>query len=235
MMIAFALRAFAPAKAALVRGWGLAFVAGYIDAVGFSALFGQLPAHITGSFVMIGIALVKEADHLLASLLSLPIFVISIACTRFAEIFLRNRRLPVASVLCFSESLLLVVFMASGLCADPSMPSHSPTALLTGCLAVAAMGIQNAMSRTVLMETGPTTVMTGNTAQLVIDVVDLSRADPAQKNVIKHRIVKAIAAVTGFTAGVIGGSLAHAYVSLWSVTLPVAVLSTLAIRLWRSS
>ena len=45
--------------------------------------------------------------------------------------------------------------------------------MVAGLLLAAAMGVQNATGRLVLASQAPTTVMTGNVTQLVIDAVDL--------------------------------------------------------------
>ncbi|MGT2493191.1 DUF1275 family protein [Cupriavidus basilensis] len=95
-------------------------------------------------------------------------------------------------------------------------------AALTGMLAVVAMGIQNALSRTALADLGPTTIMTGNTTQIVIDLVDLSSAGPEQAGAIHVRLRKMLPAVAGFAAGAVLGALAFAAVSFWCVLLPAA-------------
>ena len=53
----------------------LSFVAGYVDTVGFIALFGLFTAHVTGNFVLIGASFVAGTDGgVIAKLLALPVF-----------------------------------------------------------------------------------------------------------------------------------------------------------------
>jgi uncharacterized membrane protein YoaK (UPF0700 family) len=94
------------------------------------------------------------------------------------------------------------------------------------------MGIQNALSRTALSDLGPTTIMTGNTTQIVIDLVDLSSAGPDQAGAIRARLRKMVPAVAGFAAGAVLGALAYAAISFWCVLLPVLLLAVLCRQRW---
>ncbi|KWR82100.1 YoaK family protein [Cupriavidus sp. IDO] len=220
------------AAAGTAPGWLLSFVAGYVDVVGFAALFGLFTAHVTANFIMIGIELAGASEGLLTKILALPTFVVAVAGTGLAESGLRRRGQPVIRVLFLVECALLMTFMVAGLAA---MPMTDPSALMvvvTGLLGVAAMGIQNAMSRTALSDVGPTTIMTGNTTQIVIDAVDLLGAAPEARVAIRRRISKMGPAVIGFAVGAILGALAFARFSFWSVMLPAAMLFVLAIQLW---
>jgi uncharacterized membrane protein YoaK (UPF0700 family) len=120
--------------------------------------------------------------------------------------------------------------MAAGLAAEPVTDPGAPAIVICGMLGVAAMGIQNAMSRTVLSEAGPTTIMTGNTTQIVIDAVDLRAAPPEARAAIRRRLGKMLPAVAGFAAGAIIGALAFKQFSFWCGLAPTAVLLGLAIR-----
>src|SRR5258706_15489007 len=60
----------------------LAFVAGYVDTVGFVALFGLFTAHVTGNFVMIGSAVAHQSGSVLLKLLVFPAFISAVALTR---------------------------------------------------------------------------------------------------------------------------------------------------------
>lgn len=204
----------------------LSFVAGYVDVVGFTALFGLLTAHVTGNFVMIGIELSSPTAHvLLAKILALPTFVLAAAGTRISESRLvRKNRQPVPALL-FAECILLATFMGLAYLSLPIRNADAPVAVLAGLSAVAAMGIQNALARTALADFGTTTVMTGNTTQLVIDLVDLQGASQAQRSVLKKRIWKTAPAIAGFVIGAGSGAAAYTLISFWCVLLPIAALA----------
>ncbi len=116
-------------------GCVLAFVAGYVDVVGFISLFGLFTAHVTGNFIMIGVDVAGNAAGLLAKLLALPAFVLAVAATRLAEVRIgRTGRSPVAPLL-LTEALLLALFVAASLHAAPVTDPAAPTAILAGMLA----------------------------------------------------------------------------------------------------
>jgi len=224
----------AASASANVPGWLLSFAAGYVDVVGFAALFGLFTAHVTGNFVMIGVQLIGASEGLLTKLLALPTFAVAVGCTRLAETALRRHGKPVTPVLFLVEGVLLAVFMATGLAVLPltDADAGAPLVVICGLLGVAAMGVQNAMSRTILSEAGPTTIMTGNTTQIVIDVVDLPSAAPEARAAIRRRLGKMLPAVIGFAAGAIIGALAFRHFSFWCVLLPTLILLILAIQQW---
>lgn len=131
----------------------------------------------------------------------------------------------------------LLLFVGTGLCAGASL-SHSASywwTTVAGMLAVVAMGIQNTLSRTALADLGPTTIMTGNTTQIVIDLTDLPNATPERADAIRVRLRKMLPAVTGFAAGAVLGALAFAATSFWCVLLPALLLAALCLQRWQAS
>ncbi|MEK7318161.1 MAG: YoaK family protein, partial [Pseudomonadota bacterium] len=165
-----------------MHGGVLSFVAGFVDVVGFIALFGLFTAHVTGNFIMIGVELTGNSDGLATKLLALPAFVVAVAATRVLESNFARRQRPVVALLLAIECLFLLLFIGTGLWAKAGagLTANALPSTLAGMLAVVAMGIQNALSRTALADLGPTTIMTGNTTQVVIDLVDLTSASPEQ-------------------------------------------------------
>jgi uncharacterized membrane protein YoaK (UPF0700 family) len=211
----------------------LSFIAGYVDVVGFISLFGLFTAHVTGNFIMIGVDITGHAPGLLAKLLALPAFVLAVAATRLAEVRIaRTGRSPVAPLL-LAEAVLLALFMAASLQAAPVTDPSAPAAIVAGMLAVVAMGMQNALSRTSLLDLGPTTIMTGNTTQIVVDLVDLPGASGPQREAIRRRLRKMAPALAAFALGAILGALGFARFSVWCMLLPTALLVAVCVPAWR--
>ncbi|VVD83974.1 YoaK family protein [Pandoraea anhela] len=210
-------------------GMTLAFVAGYIDVVGFIALFGLFTAHVTGNFVMIGVQLVASTHvGVLAKLLALPVFVIFVAMVKLiVQSFANTERRPLRLLLVL-QTLLLLGFMFVGIAAQPIVSADAPLAIASGMLGVAALAIQNAIGRLVLSDLAPTTIMTGNTTQIVIDMVELASGKCGDGNAAKARLRKMLPALAAFAVGAIFGGFAYHGAGFWCVLLPVALLAALA-------
>jgi uncharacterized membrane protein YoaK (UPF0700 family) len=71
---------------------GLACVAGYVDTVGFVALFGVFTAHVTGNFVLIGSELTHASGNVMLKLLVFPAFVAGVALARVAVLGFERKR-----------------------------------------------------------------------------------------------------------------------------------------------
>jgi uncharacterized membrane protein YoaK (UPF0700 family) len=212
----------------LVTGSALGFTAGYVDTVGFIALFGLFTAHVTGNFVLLGSELAHPGKGVLLKLLAFPAFIATVAASRLPAVSLERRGQPLRRPLLLLQVLLLAACMQCGWRAEPILDQDAPWVLATGLLAAAAMGVQNAASRLVFSELTPTTVMTGNVTQLIIDAVDLLRG--AADAAVRQRLNKFFWPILGFTAGAFTGALAFLHAALWALLLPVLVLLGLAFR-----
>ncbi|RWA50768.1 permease [Cupriavidus sp. UYMSc13B] len=213
----------------------LAFVAGYVDVVGFISLFGLFTAHVTGNFVMIGVDIAGKSTGLLAKLLALPVFVFAVAATRLTESRMVREGRRATPPLLFAEATVLMLFRVAAVHASPISDPSAPAAVGAGMLAVIAMGIQNALSRTSLADLGPTTIMTGNTTQIVIDLVDWQSASETQRNTIHERLKKMVPALAGFASGAALGALGYLMLASWCVMLPAVLLMALCVLTWRRS
>src|SRR5437764_3609119 len=151
----------------------LSFVASYVDTAVFVGLFGLFTSHVTGNFVLIGAALVHHADGVGTKLLALPVFVFAIAATVLAVRALERRgRTPLPPLLIAEAFLLTISACAPTLIRATVHPDNS-AAMVTGMLAVFAMGLQNAYMRIKLGTLPPTTIMTGNVTQATIDALTM--------------------------------------------------------------
>lgn len=208
-----------------------AFVAGYTDVIGFIALAGLFTAHVTGNLIMIGVESVGSSEGLFLKVLALPVFVGAVALARVTEKRLirsgRDAVVPLVAI----ESLLLAAFAGVGLRMHAvGAGADSDLAMLAGLLAVAAMAIQNALSRTSLADLGPTTIMTGNSTQVIIDLVDLPFASAEARPAIRARLGKMVPSVLSFAAGAILGAAVYTWIGYAAIALPIVVLVAICIR-----
>ena len=200
----------------------LSFVAGYVDTVGFVALFGLFTAHVTGNFVLIGAELAHSSGNVLLKLLVFPAFVIAVAATRIAVTEMERRgRSSVRPVLGL-QAALLSGFMLAGWFASPVIRSDTALAMFAGFLGAAAMGVQNAASKLVFPSLTATTVMTGNVTQLVIDAVDLMRGVGGES--VRKRSVRFVLPILTFASGAVVGAFGYVYFGFPTLLLPVVVL-----------
>jgi uncharacterized membrane protein YoaK (UPF0700 family) len=208
---------------------GLGFVAGFVDAFGFLALFGLFTAHITGNLILIGAELVDPDPRVLAKLLAVPAFMVSVVAVRLVVLACEIRARPPLRTLLLLQAALLAAFLVAGLAASPIAHSDEPGAIIAGLFAIAAMAVQNSEMRLVLGGLAPTTVMTGNLAQVVIDLVDLARAAPAEvQAAARARLAHLLPTLVAFVAGVVGGAFGYVGGSFWGLLLPITLLLALA-------
>lgn len=218
------------------KGWGigstttaalLAFTAGFVDTTGFIAVFGLFTAHVTGNFVLIGAAIAGEHVGIIGKLLALPVFVLAVAATRLFVLAREARGGDSTRPILAAQIVFLLLFMTAALPVAPFPHSDAPLAILAGMLAVIAMAIQNAASRTIFASLAPTTVMTGNVTQVVIDLVDLVAAR-TDRGPARERLRKMVPAILAFTIGALAGALGYKVFGFWCVAAPiVAVLALL--------
>lgn len=208
----------------------LAFVAGFVDTCGFIALFGLFTAHVTGNFVLIGSSLAQPRPGVIGKLLALPMFIATVAATRWFINWRTARAAQSAPLLLMAQALLLTGFMLLGVEAAPIQDPDHALPIAVALLGVAAMSVQNAASRSVFIALSPTTVMTGNVTQIVMDLVDLAMGQSQDPGTGK-RLHKMWPPVLAFAAGAIGGGLSFLVVGFWSLIAPIiAVFAVLALQ-----
>jgi uncharacterized membrane protein YoaK (UPF0700 family) len=208
----------------------LSFNGGFVDTAGFLGLQGLFLAHVTGNFVTLGAALVLGHHGIINKILALPEFIVVIALARLAGSALRARKAPALRVLLAAEVVLLLAFFALAVTCGPFENSDSPLALLTGFAGIAAMAVQNGLQRVHLGNLPPTTIMTGNTTQAVLDAVDLLTGQAsAQTAETRARFVRVAASILYFAAGCAASALLYWLIGFWCLALAVLVGATAAI------
>jgi uncharacterized membrane protein YoaK (UPF0700 family) len=204
----------------------LSFNAGYVDTAGFLALHGLFTAHVTGNFVTLGASLVLGTTGAIAKLLALPAFCLVVVLVRLLRYTLMNRKRPVLRTMFMLKLLLLIVGTALALYFGPFANGDSVPAILTGLTFVSAMAIQNAVQRVHLSHAPPTTLMTGTTTQVMLDLADKWHGVSGdQKVAINARLARMTTSVCAFALGCGGGALLFDLFSVKCfVVLPVIAL-----------
>jgi uncharacterized membrane protein YoaK (UPF0700 family) len=199
----------------------LSFMAGYVDTAGFLALHGLFAAHVTGNFVTFGAAIVLGTSGIAAKLLALPVFCVVVILSRLLGTALQRRGMTVLRFVLAGETILLALGAALAARLGPFPAEDTWGGVVTGMVLVSAMAIQNAAHRLYLPAAPPTTLMTGNTTQLMIDLADVMRgASPEQQIVIRTRIARMAASVVAFAFGCAGGAVLFAFTAKWCFAAP---------------
>jgi uncharacterized membrane protein YoaK (UPF0700 family) len=196
----------------------LSFVAGYVDACTFLALFGLFVAQVTGSFVIVGTEPVADYPGFFLKVLAIPVFMLAaIATTILASVTQQTRQSAWPWVLGL-EGVLLIAFLGIGLTNSPLANPDQPAALMTGLCGIAAMGAQSASVRLLAHGTPSTNVMTTNATQFAIDATQLLLARPQTRfadivlpqpeiGEVRQRFNDTARVMIGFFAGVVLGGL----------------------------
>jgi uncharacterized membrane protein YoaK (UPF0700 family) len=211
-----------------LQGISLGFLAGYVDTLGFLALFGLFTAHVTGNFILIGAALADPGSMpILLKFLAFPAFIAGVVAGRLlvASCEQRMRKaLRPAFVLELLELLLLALFMVFGMMASTG---NTPDgwAMASGLLGAAAMGAHSATSRLLLGHLAPTSMMTGNVTQMVIDAVDRLRGhdDPE----LRARLGKFAWPLLSFALGCMLAAFGFQLAGFLALVVPLLILVAL--------
>jgi uncharacterized membrane protein YoaK (UPF0700 family) len=194
---------------------------GYVDAAGFLALHGLFTTHVTGNFVTLGAALVNGTSGALAKVLALPMFCVVVMAVRLLSLSLDSKGLPALRVILGVKLALLTLSAILAIGLGPFDSGDGWAALVTGMALVAAMAIQNAIHRIHMGALPPTTIMTGNTIQIMIDLADLVRGVPAAaRETIRLRLSRMSSSVTAFAVGCAAAAFLYAKQGIWCFAIP---------------
>jgi uncharacterized membrane protein YoaK (UPF0700 family) len=204
---------------------------GYVDTMSFLALRGLFAAHVTGNFVTFGAAIVLGTSGAIAKLAALPVFCIVVILSRLGADAMRGANIPVLRTLLLLKFALLLAAAALAISLGPFRDANSLFALLTGMTLVSAMAIQNAAHRVHLPKAPPSTLMTGNTTQIMLDVADMIRGIPSESRAATiERIKKMSVSVASFAGGCGAAALLFTLVGERCFLIP-AIIAFTAFRL----
>jgi uncharacterized membrane protein YoaK (UPF0700 family) len=200
------------------------FNGGFVDTAGYLALQGLFTAHVTGNFVTIGASLVFGTSGLLAKLLALPVFCATIFATRLISFKMIRSGWHVLETMLTVQFLLLLLGCSLAILWGPFNDGDLWNAVLTGMILVAAMAIQNAIHRIHLGPTPPTTLMTGTTTQIMVDLADVTAGwEPNKRGELTARLKHMSGAVLLFAAGAASAALLYHWIGMWCFLVPPLV------------
>jgi uncharacterized membrane protein YoaK (UPF0700 family) len=210
----------------------LGAIAGSVDAIGWVALAGLLPSHLTASLVMIGASGGRDSADVTARLAMIPVFVVTVALIKALARWLSTRNLPVLQTLLGLLTASLLVFCAIGSLTDTLLADDPSVLLGVGGVGVASMAVQNTIMRLCLTKQSPTTVMTGNLTQFVMASVDLLTTTGDHDS--RARLRSAGLPLLGFVLGSVACGWLAGQQGLSSLCVPVALSAYATLRSCRA-
>ncbi|HEY2660519.1 MAG TPA: YoaK family protein [Caulobacteraceae bacterium] len=209
----------------------LSFTGGYVDTAGFLALQGLFTAHVTGNFVTFGAAIAMGTSGALAKLLALPTFCVVVILARMTSRRLTARGHSALRLMLIIQLALFTLGAIFAIWLGPFTNGDGWPALITGMTLVSAMAIQNAAHRGYLATAPPTTLMTGTTTQIMMDIADLIGGLPAEARAdLRPRLVRMSIAVALFAAGCAAAAVLFILLNFRCLAIP-PVLGLLALWL----
>lgn len=194
---------------------------GYVDTAGFLAMHGLFTAHVTGNFVTFGAALALGTAGALTKLLALPVFCIVVIAAHLASLKLQKSSRPVLGVMLLAKMVFLVLGAVLAISYGPFPIGDTWPLFLTGMSFVAAMAIQNAVHRVHLSSAPPTTLMTGTTTQIMVDLAELIYGGSGEsRKVAVARIRKMTPSVFAFAIGCLLAAGMFVLVGVWCFVVP---------------
>jgi len=188
---------------------------------------------VTGNFVMIGDALANGSAGILSKLLALPMFCLTILALQSVALRLSAAPDRALRAMLAAKFLLLTAAATAAIWFGGFPDADGWPVIIVGMLLVAAMAVQNAAHRIHLASSPPSTLMTGTTTQIMLDVANLFyAAAPDRPEAVKPRLMKLGVAVLAFALGCALAALAFVGLGVWCFVLP-PILTLVGIALHR--
>jgi uncharacterized membrane protein YoaK (UPF0700 family) len=162
---------------------------------------------------------------LLFKFLAFPAFILGVAVMPVLVAWAKRRDVRALPLAYGLQLALLAAFMLFGMAAMPLGDTPSNLAMAAGLFGAAGMGVHSGTSRLLLTELAPTSMMTGNVTQVVIDTVDYLRG--ARGPGIGARCAKFVWPVAAFGTGAISAAFAWHAIGFIALAAPLLILAVL--------
>jgi uncharacterized membrane protein YoaK (UPF0700 family) len=207
----------------------MAWVAGYVDAVGYILLFGLFTAHMSGNTVRLGVDLGRgDASDALARAVPIGVFVIGVAFgTLLVELAVRHHFKATLGLLVAVEAALLIAF---ALIADSLVRAGYVRGraggwfFLLASMSVLAMAMQTAALQRIGGRTVRTTYVTGMLTQFAVDGMLVLLAGRDRDPQLVRRVVLLGSIWMSYATGAVVGSFAAGRWSFGALVAPITVL-----------
>jgi uncharacterized membrane protein YoaK (UPF0700 family) len=184
----------------------LSFVAGYADTSTFVGADGLFSAHITGNFVVFAYdILTNQTAASWTKLIAFPVFILAVFIATLIISQINDDKKAVNRLIIMEGCLLIIAGLTAWFLRYENTGSFLKN--LIPMFVVFALGLQNASGRYLAKEfLAPTTVMTGNVTQFVIDLTGYLKNKDPEKQYNKLKITGALYVILSFLTGcIIGG------------------------------
>jgi uncharacterized membrane protein YoaK (UPF0700 family) len=204
----------------------LSYVAGYADTSTFIGADKLFSAHVTGNFVILPYEIAtNQLTGSWLKLISFPVFILAVFVSTQIINHVGNYKKAINRFMIMEGILLIVSGLISWIYRHKNTDS-----LLNGLipmLVVCAMGLQNAFGRFFAKEVlAPTTLMTGNTTQFIMDVAVFLKNKGREKQDLKQKLVHGMFIILPFLIGCFSGAFITKAVGLGSsVFIGLLILS----------
>jgi uncharacterized membrane protein YoaK (UPF0700 family) len=216
----------------------LGSVGGFVDGVGFVALFGLFIAHMSGNSTHVGVAVGTSAwSDAVAYGFPIVAFVVAVTIGALLVDTLSARQVHSSlAVLLAVEVVLLIVLQVLGAALDQGddLVRNTPSFFLLVGVAVGAMGLQTATLRRVGAVPIHTTFVTGMLATVGIELAAVVRArEPSARREGWSRARLAGGVWLAYLAGAVTGVFLHDHLRLWALAVPTVALAVASVLAYR--
>jgi uncharacterized membrane protein YoaK (UPF0700 family) len=201
----------------------LTFNGGYVDTAGFLTLQGLFTAHVTGNFVTLGATLVHGTSGALTKTLALPVFCVVVALSRTFSAHCSGEL--ALNMLLGTKIALFIVAAVLAIAVGPFSDADTVGAVVTGMSLVAAMAIQNTVHRVFFSKSPPTTLMTGSTTQIMMDLADLltGKLSPESRSAAVTRSAALFRSIWVFALGCGLAALSYSRLGAGVLLIPAVI------------